>query len=119
MPRILIVEDSPTQSLRLQLLLEQQGWEAICAFSAEEALTKIGRSPPDLILVDYYLPDCNGAQLVSKIRARQAQGSAVPIVGISVGGAAAADTLLAVGADFCVDKPFSVRSFFRTIEVLQ
>jgi CheY-like chemotaxis protein/HPt (histidine-containing phosphotransfer) domain-containing protein len=66
--RILIVEDSPTQSLRLQLLLEQQGWEAVCAFSAEEALAQINRSAPDLIVVDYYLPGVRGDELCRQIR---------------------------------------------------
>ncbi|MEX1232993.1 MAG: response regulator [Planctomycetaceae bacterium] len=66
--RIMIVEDSPTQALKLQLLLERQGWEVIRAASAEEAMIGIDRHAPDVILVDYYLPGVRGDELCRKIR---------------------------------------------------
>jgi CheY-like chemotaxis protein len=87
--------------------------------SGEEALEALETLGADLLLVDYYLPDGTGAQLVEKIRRGQTQASPVPIIGITVGGVPAASAFLAAGADFCIDKPFSVRNFFRTIEVLQ
>ena len=66
--RILTVEDSPTQALKLRQVLEQEGWEVIGAATAVEAMEEINRRPPDLILMDYYLPDVRGDELCRRIR---------------------------------------------------
>ncbi len=67
-PRILIVEDSPTQALRLQLEMEAQKWTAATVGTADEALAQIEREPPDVIVVDYYLPGMSGDELCRRIR---------------------------------------------------
>jgi signal transduction histidine kinase len=61
--RILIVEDSETQALKLDHVLRQQGWDVVWAASAEFAARV-----PDLILVDYYLPGIRGDELCRRIR---------------------------------------------------
>ncbi len=66
--RILTVEDSPTQSLKMRQLLEHEGWEVIEAATAGKAIAEINRCRPDLILVDYYLPDIRGDELCRRIR---------------------------------------------------
>lgn len=66
--RILVVEDSSTQAIKMTALLERLGWEALCATTAEEALDEINRRLPDLIVVDYYLPGMNGAELCQQVR---------------------------------------------------
>jgi len=67
-PKILIVEDSPTQALRLQLELEAQQWSAVSVGTADEALTQIERSPPEAIVVDYCLPGMSGDELCRRVR---------------------------------------------------
>ncbi len=47
--RIVVVEDSETQALKMQLLLEEQGWEVSIAGSAEAALAALADPFPDLI----------------------------------------------------------------------
>lgn len=64
---ILIVEDSATQALRLQHVLEQEGFGTICAFSGEEALEEINRNNFNLIVVDYHLPGIQGDELCRQI----------------------------------------------------
>ena len=65
---VLLVEDSPTQTLRLRSVLEREGWRVTCAATAEDALNVIGRDAPDLILADYYLPALRGDELCRRIR---------------------------------------------------
>lgn len=66
--QILVVEDSATQALRMQLLLEQEGLSSAHAASAEEALDHLSRNHPDLVLVDYHLPGMRGDELCRQMR---------------------------------------------------
>jgi two-component system NtrC family sensor kinase len=66
--RILVVEDSPTQALKLALALEQEGFETVCAHSAEAALDELNRELPDLMIVDFHLPGVQGDELCRRIR---------------------------------------------------
>lgn len=68
MARILLVEDSPTQALRLRLLLEEEGYGVEQAASAEEALAELNRAPPHLLIVDHHLPGLQGADLCRLVR---------------------------------------------------
>jgi len=66
--RIIVVEDSETQAYKLQLLLEEQGWQVSVAGAAEAALAALGDPLPDLILVDYNLPGMRGDEFCRRIR---------------------------------------------------
>ncbi|HEX4227294.1 MAG TPA: response regulator [Bryobacteraceae bacterium] len=71
--RILLVEDSETQALRLEFLFAEQGWQTERASTAEEAVDKLERIVPDLIILDHYLPGLKGVELCKLIR-RNANG---------------------------------------------
>lgn len=64
---ILVVEDSATQALRLQHVLETEGFTTQCCYSGEEALEQMNRVLPDLIIVDYHLPGIQGDELCRQI----------------------------------------------------
>jgi PAS domain S-box-containing protein len=66
--RVLIVEDSETQALKLQLLLEDEGCEVVCAGTAEAAIAHLNHDVPDLVIVDFYLPDVRGDEVCRRIR---------------------------------------------------
>src|SRR5260221_13380317 len=66
--RILVVEDSETQALKLQLMLEHEGCEVVCAATAEIALEALNQSVPDLVIVDYHLPGVRGDEGCRRIR---------------------------------------------------
>ena len=83
-PRILLIEDSRTQALQLTYVLESAGWEVIQADSAAQAMTRLDNQTPDLILVDYYLPDTRGDALCRQIRMR-VDTRVVPIVMLTDG----------------------------------
>ena len=66
--RILLVEDSETQALRLEFLFTEQGWQTERARTAEEAIGKLNESVPDLIILDHYLPGLKGVELCKLIQ---------------------------------------------------
>ena len=60
---VLVVEDSPTQALQLQLLLEEEGLQVICAEDGETGLALATQVYPDLIILDIQLPGIDGFQV--------------------------------------------------------
>ncbi|SNS72381.1 MULTISPECIES: response regulator [unclassified Azospirillum] len=67
-PHILIVEDSPTQALQLELILEGQGWTSTICGTAEAALAALTHLHPDLLVVDYHLPRMSGDEFIRQLR---------------------------------------------------
>jgi DNA-binding NarL/FixJ family response regulator len=69
--RILIVDDNPAVRRYLRAILEQQQTWRVCgeARTGGEALHKVLESPPDLIVLDYQMPDLNGVDVAKQISA--------------------------------------------------
>jgi len=67
--RILIVDDNPTVRRYLRAVLEQQeSWRVTGeARSGAEALELVSKAPPDLIVMDYRMPDLNGVDVAKQI----------------------------------------------------
>jgi signal transduction histidine kinase len=69
MPRVLIVEDSPTQAQRFALILEDAGFAIETAPDAERAWQRLGAEPFDLVLSDLHLPGDSGFDLCRRLKA--------------------------------------------------
>lgn len=69
--RILIVDDNPAVRRYLRAILEQQETWRVCgeARNGGEALHQVVESPPDLIVLDYQMPDLNGVDVAKQISA--------------------------------------------------
>jgi CheY-like chemotaxis protein len=68
--RILVVDDNPTVRHHLRALLEQQSSWQVCdgARTGTEALQRIEEeNPPDIILLDFQMPDLTGLDVARKI----------------------------------------------------
>ncbi len=77
--RILIAEDSPTQALRLQHILEQQGYEVGVAANGRLALTMASQVRPALIISDVVMPEMDGYELSRRLKA-DADFCDIPII---------------------------------------
>jgi DNA-binding NarL/FixJ family response regulator len=67
--RILVVDDNPSVRHYLRAILEQHTAWRVCgeARNGAEALHKVLESPPDLVLLDYQMPDLNGVAVAKRI----------------------------------------------------
>jgi two-component system, NarL family, invasion response regulator UvrY len=67
--RILIVDDNPAVRRYLRAILEQQESWQVCgeASTGAEALHQVLDSPPDLVVLDYQMPDLNGVDIAKHI----------------------------------------------------
>lgn len=69
MVRILVVDDNPAVRHYLRSLLEQQSEWQVCgeARTGAEAIQRVVNSPPDMILLDFQMPDLNGLDVARQI----------------------------------------------------
>ncbi len=67
--RILVVDDNPAVRHYLRSLLEQQSTWTVCdeARTGGEALQRVKKNPPDMILLDFQMPDLNGLDVAKQI----------------------------------------------------
>jgi two-component system phosphate regulon response regulator PhoB len=81
-PTVLIVEDEPSQRDVLSYNLESEGFRVVCAENGEEALMRIDEESPDLIVLDWMLPNVSGIEVCRQLKSRSAT-RAVPIIMLS------------------------------------
>jgi|SRR3954467_11854054 CheY-like chemotaxis protein len=67
-PEILVVEDDEDTRVVLQDLLEMNGFAVRTSPDARHALAAARAAAPSLILVDYFMPDADGAWVVQQLR---------------------------------------------------
>jgi CheY-like chemotaxis protein len=65
---ILLVDDSPSELALMNATLKGKGYKLVAASNGEEALEKLTKIKPDLILLDVILPKKNGFQVIRQIR---------------------------------------------------
>ncbi len=70
MSRILVVEDSHSQSVLLKGVLEAHGFEVTIVAEGIAALEAISRQPPHVVVTDMLMPGMNGLELVEQVRKR-------------------------------------------------
>ena len=116
--KILVVEDEPSIVQLLMFTLENAGWGAAAVYNAGDAWDHIHRHVPDLLLLDWMLPDQSGYQLLSRIRADR-KVTALPVIMLTAK-SMEEDRIAGLdnGADDYVTKPFSPRELTARINAL-
>ena len=69
-PMILVVEDNPITRKMLRFALGSEGYEVLDAAHGRTALEISATRRPDLLVLDYVLPDMDGLQLLADVRRR-------------------------------------------------
>ena len=116
--RILVVEDE--QSIRdlIAFGLRRAGCDVALAEHSQAALASIGDRRPDIVLVDWMLPDMSGLELIRVLR-RDANTRDIPVVMLTARGEEADKVAgLESGADDYVTKPFSARELIARIQAV-
>jgi len=80
--KILIVEDDPDARKVLSLILKLDGFDVAVAPNGDDALQLLLESRPDLVLLDVMMPEVDGYEVCSRIRANPATAG-IPIVMLS------------------------------------
>ena len=107
-PKILVVEDEPSQREVLAYNLKAEGFLVISADDGEDALFLVEEEEPDLILMDWMMPNLSGIEVCRRLKSCN-ETRAIPIVMVS----ARSEEMdkvrgLEIGADDYLVKPYSV-----------
>ncbi|EBA07188.1 phosphate regulon transcriptional regulator PhoB [Sagittula stellata] len=107
-PTVLLVEDEPAQREVLSYNLEAEGFRVASAGNGEEALLMMAEENPDIVVLDWMLPNVSGIEVCRQIKTKPETRN-VPIIMLSAR-SEEVDRVrgLETGADDYVVKPYSV-----------
>jgi two-component system OmpR family response regulator len=114
--RILVVDDEPSIVDAVATALRYEGYDVAEASTGREALDEATRQEPDLIVLDWMLPDIEGIEVGRRLRARGFK-SAVLFLTAKDGTEHKVEALRAGGDDY-VTKPFSLAEIVARIHAI-
>jgi signal transduction histidine kinase len=117
--KILIAEDSITQAMQLQNILEVNGYDAAIAANGREAFQSIGVSRPSIVISDIIMPEMDGYELCRQIKSSASYRDISVILLTSLSQPQAVIWALQCGADKFITKPYDEKQLLSTIEHLQ
>jgi len=105
---ILIVEDEPAQREVLAYNIRAEGFDVATAAAGDEALIAVRETPPDVIVLDWMLPNVSGIEVCRQLK-MSADTAKIPIIMLSAR-SEENDKIrgLETGADDYITKPYSV-----------
>ena len=115
MSLVLVVEDEVDLSQVMRDRLVADGHEVVIAGSGADAMAAVSRRMPDVVLLDWMLPDMDGLAVCRRLR----QQHLMPIIMVTARGDEVDRVLgLEVGADDYLVKPFSLRELLARVRAM-
>ncbi len=114
-PKVLIVEDEPSQLELLSYNLSVDGYDVYKAETGEEGLLILSETEIDLILLDWMLPQTSGLEICRQIK-RKKETKTIPVIMLTARGEED-DKIrgLDTGADDYVVKPYSIKELMARV----
>ena len=108
MPTLLVVDDEEPLARNIARYLDPRGWDVCIALSAEDALSRVAKLGPDVILLDFNLPGVTGLAAIEMLIQRDPHARIVMLTG-QPSVQLAVDAMKAGARDFLM-KPLSLAS---------
>ncbi|HEY0708184.1 MAG TPA: response regulator transcription factor [Polyangia bacterium] len=114
--KVLVVEDDVKLARFLQRALTEEGYDVVSAKTGDEALAAVDAESPDMLLLDWMIPEPDGLEVCRRLRS---QGKTLPILLLTARGelqdrVAGLDT----GADDYLVKPFEIEELVARLRAL-
>jgi len=115
---IMVVDDDPDLVTLLRLMLEQKGFNVMCAYDGLQVFAGLEMQKPDLIILDLMMPYMDGLEVLERLKADQ-ETSSIPVILIT-----AQDEFENImsgykkGADYHIAKPFTKPQMMTAIDYL-
>ena len=107
--KVLIIDDSSSERMFLQLYLQKAGHKVLCAADGASGVSMYAESNPDLVLLDMMMPDMDGRETVRRMRAIKDEW--VPVIFLSgLDRSEDIEAALDAGGDDYLIKPFQPKT---------
>lgn len=103
--KILVIEDEKHICDLVKVNLEQEGFKVSCVGTGEAGLKKIKATPPDLIILDLFLPNLDGWQVCRRLK-KDAETKHIPVLMLTI--SSDVEKGYSAGANGYLRKPFTL-----------
>jgi CheY-like chemotaxis protein len=115
MMKVLLAEDEPDVQLIARLSLKKAGFIVVTVGSGVEVLERVAEERPDVILLDWMMPDMDGYETCKRLKADPAT-AAIPVIFLTARvQEAEVARAMALGAVGCIGKPFDALALGRQV----
>jgi CheY-like chemotaxis protein len=112
---ILVAEDRDTSRELLNVILTSAGYAVILATDGEEAISRAGETPIDLVILDIHMPRVDGFGVIRHLRADPAYRT-TPVIALTASAMAGdRDSVLAAGFTEYISKPVNISLLRREV----
>jgi|GEM_PF-1098061 len=115
-PEILVVEDSLTQATQIKHLLESHNYKVTVAQNGKQAMDRLSKHKPSLVISDIVMPEINGYELCKKIKSNKSIEDIPVILLTRLFDSEEIIEGLNCGADSFITKPFNEKYLLSHIE---
>jgi two-component system cell cycle response regulator DivK len=115
-PQVLVVEDNARNMKLFRDVLHASGYRTLEAATGERAVELVFEHRPDLVLMDIQLPDIDGVEALSRLRADERFAS-VPVLAVTAQAMEGdRERFLAAVFDGYLSKPVNIAEFVATVK---
>jgi DNA-binding response OmpR family regulator len=115
---ILVIDDSTTNIVLLQAVLNNKGYEIDTAISVKEAYSIIAKRVPQLILLDLLMPRINGFEFLKELKENKNLNN-IPVVVVSaLTDSETVKTTMDLGATSFIKKPVDIQNLIETVATI-
>jgi len=116
--RVMIVDDDPDALALMENMLANEGYELVKVSNATEVGLKAAQMAPDLILLDFLMPELNGFDVCKALRANELTRG-IPIMAVTcLSKEDDIERIFECGADEYLPKPFKLEQLQQKIDSL-
>ena len=115
-PMILVVDDSTTNVVLLEAILDEKGYRIETALNAKEAYVIIAKQSPDLILLDLLMPKISGFDFLAQIRSDEITKNTPVIVVSALTDEENISRIMDMGAIDFIKKPIDLQYLVEKVE---
>ena len=118
MKRVMVVDDDPDAMRLVENILKDEGYELITVSNATEVGLKAAQLVPDLIVLDYLMPDINGFEVSKALRSNDLTKN-IPIMAVTcLTKESDIERIFECGADEYLAKPYKVEQLQKKVREL-
>ena len=115
MKKILIIDDEPQILLLSATRLKAEGYAVVTAATGEEGLEKVQKEIPDLILLDYVIPEMDGGEVLDRLKKDPSTKHIPVIIFTADAKRVKVEEFQMRGAVDCLYKPFTPEELLRKV----